>query len=112
VPLSIAAALVNIFTIGMLACVTVPVRLGLWLYQLYLTFLGIRSGMNLPAGRALAVILIPVLLLLLLLFCGLVTIIVAVNAAKNGASIALTSDKGEPCIVQKPCPMHLYVLCC
>lgn len=83
VPLSIAGALVNIFAIEILACVTVPVSLGLGLYQLYLTFLGIRSGMNLSGGRALVVILIPVLLLLLFV-CGLVAIIVAVNAAQNG----------------------------
>jgi hypothetical protein len=83
VPFSSASALVNIFSIGILACVTVPVNLALGLYLLYLTFLGIRSGMNLSVGRALVVIVIPVLLLLVFV-CGLVAIIVAVNAAQNG----------------------------
>lgn len=77
-PLSVLSSLINLLSIGVLAFVAVPLGLAVGIYQLYLTFLSIRSGMNLSAGRALAVILLPVLALLVL-FCVLVGLIVAVD---------------------------------
>ena len=77
-----APAFLNIFSIGLLACVTAPLSIAIAIYHLYLTFLSIQSGMNLSGGRALVIVLLPILLVLLL-FCGLVVLIVLVVGAVN-----------------------------
>ncbi|NTU84485.1 MAG: hypothetical protein HGA45_34845 [Chloroflexales bacterium] len=76
VPVSVVSAVVNAFSIGFVSCLTAPVAIFVTGYGLYLTYLSVQSGMNLPERKALALVLIPALLWLLA-FCGLVLIILA-----------------------------------
>lgn len=70
VPISVLSATIDIFSISFFACLTAPLAVLVTLYGFVLTFLSVQAGMNLAPGRALAVILIPALLLLLFA-CGL-----------------------------------------
>lgn len=76
VPVSVASAIVNAFSIGFFSCLTAPVAIFVTFYGLYLTYLSVQSGMNLPARKALTLVLIPALLWLLAL-CSLALIILA-----------------------------------
>ncbi|HEX9369671.1 MAG TPA: Yip1 family protein [Roseiflexaceae bacterium] len=73
-PLTVLNALISLLGIGPLACLTGIVSLALGIYNIYLTWLGIQAGMNLPGSKALWVILIPILVVLLLC-CGLFALI-------------------------------------
>lgn len=75
VPVSVVSAVVNAFSIGFFSCLTAPVAIFVTLYGLYLTYLSVQSGMNLPARKALTLVLIPALLWLATL-CALVLIII------------------------------------
>jgi hypothetical protein len=57
VPLSIISGVIAIFAIGPLAVLTSLINFGIWLYNLYLTYLGIQAGMDLPPNKALYVML-------------------------------------------------------
>lgn len=63
-PLGVASALLSAipFAGGFLA-------FALWLYSLFLTYLAIQSGMNLPSNKAVYVILLQFLIVLALLAC-------------------------------------------
>lgn len=76
VPITVISALLNVFSIGVFSCFTAPIVVFVTFYGFYLTFLSVRAGMNLPPGRALVLLAIP-LLLFLSAFCGLVVLIVA-----------------------------------
>jgi hypothetical protein len=76
VPVSVVSAVVNAFSIGFVSCLTAPVAIFVTGYGLYLTYLSVQSGMNLPERKALALVLIPALLWLLAV-CSLVLIILA-----------------------------------
>jgi hypothetical protein len=69
-PLTVLNGLVSVISIGPLACLTVIVTIALGIYNLYLSWLSIQAGMNLPGNKALWVILIP-FLVIVLLCCGL-----------------------------------------
>ncbi|NTU85897.1 MAG: hypothetical protein HGA45_42300 [Chloroflexales bacterium] len=75
-PVSVVSAVVNACSIGFFSCLTAPVALFVTLYGLYLTYLSVQSGMNLPPRKALTLVLIPALLWLLAL-CSVALIIVA-----------------------------------
>ncbi|NTU78915.1 MAG: hypothetical protein HGA45_05845 [Chloroflexales bacterium] len=75
-PVSVVSAVVNACSIGFFSCLTAPVAIFVAFYGLYLTYLSVQSGMNLPARKALTLVLIPALLWLLAV-CSLVLIIVA-----------------------------------
>lgn len=64
-PLAVVRAAVSILAIGPLAFLTGLISLLVAGYNLYLTYLGIQSGMNLPPNKALIIVLIPFLLGLL-----------------------------------------------
>ena len=68
-------ALVGVISIGPLACPTFIVTIALAFYNLYLSWLSIQSGMNLPPNKALIVILLP-FLAGLLLCCGLAALLI------------------------------------
>jgi hypothetical protein len=74
-PMAVINALVGVVSIGPLACLTAIVTIALALYNLYLSWLSIQSGMNLPPNKALIVILLP-FFAALLLCCGLVALLV------------------------------------
>lgn len=76
VPVSLVSALVNAFSIGFFSCLTAPVAVFVTAYGLYLTFLSVQSGMNLPARKALTLVLIPALLWLATL-CAVVLVVLA-----------------------------------
>jgi hypothetical protein len=57
VPLSVISAAISVVGIGPLANLTNLIGFGLWLYNLYLTYLAIQAGMNLPGNKALYVML-------------------------------------------------------
>ena len=57
-PLMVVRALISIIAIGPLAILTGLVSFAIAIYNLYLTYLAIQSGMNLPKNKALYVILI------------------------------------------------------
>lgn len=76
VPVSLVSALVNAFSIGYISCLTAPVAVFVAAYGLYLTFLSVQSGMNLPARKALTLVLIPALLWLATL-CAVVLVVLA-----------------------------------
>lgn len=76
VPVSVVSAVINALSIGFFSCLTAPVAIGVTIYGLYLTYLSVQSGMNLPARKALTLVLIPALLWLAT-FCTLALIIVA-----------------------------------
>jgi hypothetical protein len=78
-PLSVISSLVSLVGFGPLACLTGLVSLALSIYGIYLSWLSIQSGMNLPGNKALMVILIP-LVVALLLFCGCIAFFVIVAA--------------------------------
>ena len=70
-PLTVISALLGLIpVVGFLAGIVLAI------YQLYLYWLSIQAGMNLPGNKALWVILIP-LLVVLLLCCGLFALIVS-----------------------------------
>jgi hypothetical protein len=72
-PLAALTALANMFSLGLFVWVMAPVKLVLFLYNLYLTYVGVQAGLNLPSDKALYVILIPVVaVLVLLVLIGLV----------------------------------------
>jgi hypothetical protein len=57
VPLSVIGGAISVVAIGPLAILTNLINFGLWLYNLYLTYLAIQAGMNLPGNKALYVML-------------------------------------------------------
>lgn len=57
VPLSVISSAIAVVGIGPLAILTSLINLGLWFYNLYLTYLAIQAGMNLPSNKALYVML-------------------------------------------------------
>jgi hypothetical protein len=76
VPVSVASALVNIFSFGLFSCLTAPLAIVVTSYGLYLTYLSVQAGMNLPPRRALILVLIPALLYVLVI-CVLIAVVVA-----------------------------------
>lgn len=65
-PLTIFTSLINIVAIGPLACLTAIIGLAATIYNIYLTYLGIQSGMNLESGKAIVVMLLVFLIFLLI----------------------------------------------
>ncbi len=82
VPIAILTSLLNIVSIGWVSCITAPLSIMLVVYNLYLTYLSVRSGMNLTPERGLFVIILPVVLVVLLC-CGLFTLVVLLSGAGN-----------------------------
>lgn len=72
-PLNVVSTLVSLLGIGPLACLTSLVSLALWAYGLYLSWLSVQAGMNLPGNKALWVILIPILVVVVLI-CGIIAL--------------------------------------
>lgn len=77
-PVAIVGAVVNLFSFGWFSCLTAPLAIFVTFYGLYLTYLGVQSGLNLPPRRALVVVLIPALFYLSL-FCLLIAAFVALT---------------------------------
>lgn len=68
-PLMVLRALIGIISIGPLSFLVGLASLAIGIYNIYLTFLGIQSGMNLPSNKALAVIGILVGIVLVIVLC-------------------------------------------
>jgi hypothetical protein len=81
-PITVISSLISLLSIGPLACLTGLIGLALWIYRVYLTWLSVQSGMNLPGNKALMVILIPILVILLLV-CGCVALFFVVIAGSQ-----------------------------
>lgn len=74
-PLLVVFNLLNVIAIGPLSILTGLAGLVIFIYQLYLTYLGIQSGMNLPSNKALYVILILFAIGLALFACFALVIV-------------------------------------
>src|SRR5262245_17558120 len=79
-PLMVVRALISIIAIGPLAVLTGLISLAIALYNLYLTYLAIQSGMNLPKNKALYVILIIFGIVLAIGLCVFVVFAAALAA--------------------------------
>ena len=79
-PLMVVRALISIIAIGPLALLTGLASLAIGIYNLYLTYLAIQSGMNLPKNKALYVILIIFGIFLALGLCVFVVFAAALAA--------------------------------
>jgi hypothetical protein len=85
-PLLVLRALISIIGIGPLAILTGLVSLAVAIYNIYLTYLGIQSGMNLPSNKALYVMLILVAIFVGLFVCVCVVFAAAITALFSGAN--------------------------
>ncbi len=86
VPIAILVGLLNVISIGPLTLLVLPVSLALFGYNIYLTYLGIQSGMDLPANKALYVVLILALIVIVLVLCIALIIGAALAALLGGTS--------------------------
>jgi hypothetical protein len=83
-PLLVVFNLLNMIAIGPLGILTGLAGLAVWIYQLFLTYLGIQSGLNLPPNKALYVILILFLIGVALVACFVLFIGALFFAATRG----------------------------
>lgn len=81
-PIAVIRALVGVVAFGPLAFIGSIIGFVIFLYNFYLSWLSIQSGMNLPGNKALWVILIPILVLVLLC-CGLAVLFGALIAGSS-----------------------------
>ncbi len=58
----------------------------LWIYQIALTYFMLKVSHNLSSGKALTIVLLPVILLLLCIVCGMIAMIVSVMGAAAGGN--------------------------
>jgi Yip1-like protein len=79
-PLMVVRALIGLVAIGPLAVLTGLISFAIAIYNLYLTYLGIQSGMNLPKNKALYVILIIFGIFLVIGLCVVVVLAGALAA--------------------------------
>jgi hypothetical protein len=79
-PLMVVRALISIIAIGPLAILTGLVSIAIAIYNLYLTYLAIQSGMNLAKNKALYVILIIFGIIFVLALCVAVVFAAALAA--------------------------------
>jgi hypothetical protein len=86
-PLAVVNGVIGLLVsaVPVLGCLTVFISIALFGYNLFLTYLGIQAGMNVPQDKALLTMGI-IALLGLLLFCGLFAILFAIIAAVSGAA--------------------------
>ena len=84
-PLMVVRALISIISIGPLTFLTGLVSIAIGIYNLYLTYLAIQSGMNLPKNKALYVILIIFGVLLVIGVCVFVVFAAALAALFSSA---------------------------
>lgn len=84
-PLEVFGALLGVLAIGPLACLTVVAAIAVWAYRLFLTYLGIQAGLNVPGNKALMVMVI-IAVATLVLVCGLAAVVAAIIAAVAGAA--------------------------
>ncbi|MCE7937451.1 MAG: YIP1 family protein [Chloroflexi bacterium CFX6] len=91
-PLSVAGAILNLIGIGPLACLTGLGGLALFFYQLFLTYVGIQSGLNLPKDKALwVVILLGVIgIVVITMFAAAVAAFLVLVGLASGAAGAAT----------------------
>ncbi|HNP69622.1 MAG TPA: YIP1 family protein [Kouleothrix sp.] len=81
-PIAVIRGLIGLISIGPVAPIGGLVGLLVGLYNIYLSWLSVRSGMNLSAGKAAAVIAIPIIVLALgccLVFGALMLVIVGAS---------------------------------
>jgi hypothetical protein len=64
-PIAVVRGLISVIAFGPVAFVGSLLGLAIFLYNFYLSWLSVQSGMNLPGGKALWVILIPILVVVL-----------------------------------------------
>lgn len=57
-PITVLNSVVGLIGVGPLSCLTGIVSLALFVYQIFLTYVGIQSGLNLPKDKALYVVII------------------------------------------------------
>ena len=80
-PLSVVGSLLNLIPfLGPIAALV------LGLYEIYLTYLGIQSGLNLPKNKALLVMVIMFVILLAVVACIAVFFAAIIAAVMNGGS--------------------------
>jgi hypothetical protein len=86
-PLAVVNGVIGLLVsaVPVLGCITWVVSLGLFGYNLYLTYLGIQAGMNVPKDKALITMVI-IAVIGIVLFCGLFAVIFALIAAVAGAA--------------------------
>jgi hypothetical protein len=81
-PLSVATSLLNVVQLPLLTGLAL---LAAFVYNVYLTYLSIQSGMNLPRDKALYVMLVIVGVFVALI-CGLALLVAALGVAIGGLS--------------------------
>jgi hypothetical protein len=74
-PIAVIRGLIGVISIGPIAFIGGLIGLAVGLYNIYLSWLSIQSGMNLPGSKALWVILIPILVLVIGC-CGIIALVV------------------------------------
>jgi Yip1-like protein len=74
-PIAVIRGLIGVISIGPIAFIGGLIGLAVGLYNIYLSWLSIQSGMNLSGGKALWVILIPILVLVIGC-CGIIALVV------------------------------------
>jgi Yip1 domain len=72
-PIAVIRGLIGVISIGPIAFIGGLIGLAVGLYNIYLSWLSIQSGMNLPGSKALWVILIPILVLVIGC-CGIIAL--------------------------------------
>jgi hypothetical protein len=83
-PISVLQALLAAVAVGQAGLVVALAQVGLALYHLYLTYLGVRAGMDLSGRRALAVMLLFAILSTLLLVSVAVIVVTLLGEALGG----------------------------
>jgi hypothetical protein len=86
-PLAVLNAVIGfvVAVVPVLGCLTWIISLAVFVYNLFLTYLGIQAGMNVPKDKALITMVI-IALIGLVLFCGLFAILFAIIAAVAGTA--------------------------
>jgi Yip1 domain len=86
-PLGVITGIISLLAsaVPLLACLTLPISLAAFVYNLYLTYLGIQAGMNVPKDKAMITMAI-IAVIGVALFCGLIVLIAAVIGVVAGAA--------------------------
>lgn len=82
-PLAVLQALIGVIAIGPIAILALLALLAVFGYNIFLTYLGIQSGMDLPSQKALYVVLILAGVVLLLVACLVALVSVAIFGAAS-----------------------------
>lgn len=86
-PLGVVTGVIGLAAsaVPLLACLTLPISIAAFVYNLFLTYLGIQAGMNVPKDKALITMVI-IAVIGIVLICGLAVVFGALIAMVAGAA--------------------------